>query len=68
MEGQWKKAAEGTTIGYKRLLRIEPVSTQKIKVNIRDATDCPILCNFGLYQAPTVKGNTIVEDSSAKDI
>lgn len=67
-DGQWKKAAEGTTIGYKRLLRIEPVSTQKIKVNIRDATDCPVLCNVGLYQAPTVKGNAIVEDSSAKDI
>lgn len=67
-DGQWKKAAEGTTIGYKRLLRIEPVSTQKIKVNIRDATDCPVLCNMGLYQAPTVKGNAIVEDSSAKDI
>jgi alpha-L-fucosidase len=60
-DGQWKQIASGTTIGYKRLLRIEPVVTQKLRLRILDATDCPILCRFGLFSAPTVQSNTILD-------
>jgi alpha-L-fucosidase len=63
-DNQWEIVAQGTTIGYKRLLRIESVNSQKIKLTVRDATDCPILCNIGLYLAPQVKENTILEESS----
>jgi alpha-L-fucosidase len=60
-DGQWQQIASGTTIGYKRLLRIEPVVTQKLRLRILNATDCPILCRFGLFSAPTVQSNTILD-------
>lgn len=48
-EGGWKRIAEGTTIGYKRILRVEPVKTSRIRVNITDAKACLVLSNAALY-------------------
>jgi alpha-L-fucosidase len=49
IDGGWKKVADGTTIGYKRILRIEPVTTSKVRVNITDAKACLVLANAELY-------------------
>jgi len=50
MQGdQWKEVGRGTTIGYKRILRIEPVTVQKLRVNILDAKACPVLSEIALY-------------------
>jgi alpha-L-fucosidase len=49
---RWKKIADETTIGYKRLLRIGDVTAAKVRLKITKATDCPILSNFGLYRMP----------------
>jgi alpha-L-fucosidase len=46
---QWENIAEGTTIGYKRILKIAPVTAQKIKVTITDAKACPVISNIELY-------------------
>ena len=46
---QWQQIAQGTTIGYKRILKIDPIETQKIKVTIRDSKACPVLSNFEIY-------------------
>ena len=35
--GNWKNVAKETTIGYKRILKIEPVLTDKIRIKILDA-------------------------------
>lgn len=61
LEGEWKQIAAGTTIGYKRLLRVEPVKTQKIKIRVLDAVDCPVLCEVGLFNAPNVAGNKVIQ-------
>lgn len=45
----WQKVAEATTIGYKRILKIEPVETGKIKINILDSKACPVLSNVELF-------------------
>lgn len=45
----WHKVAEATTIGYKRILKIVPVETNKIKVTILDAKACPVLSNIEVY-------------------
>lgn len=38
LEGKkWKKIAEGTTIGYKRILKINPTETKKLRIKILDA-------------------------------
>lgn len=48
--GQWKKIAEGTTIGYKRLLKIPAVSTDRIRIVIEKCRAVPAISNVGLYK------------------
>jgi alpha-L-fucosidase len=48
-EGGWKKVAEATTIGYKRILKIEPVLTNKIRISITSAKACPIISDVEIY-------------------
>ncbi len=48
-DGNWEQVASGTTIGYKRILPLEPVTTAKIRVTIRDARACPLISNIEVY-------------------
>ncbi|MBM3311631.1 MAG: alpha-L-fucosidase [Candidatus Aminicenantes bacterium] len=48
----WRSFAEGTTVGYKRLLRFPPVIARKIRLVIRESRLNPTLAVFGLYLAP----------------
>jgi len=50
-QNNWKTVFEGTTIGYKRLIRINPVSSSKIKLKIIEANNIPAISNFGLFKA-----------------
>ncbi len=45
----WKPAASGTTIGYKRILKLDPVQTSRIRVTIKEAKACPVLSNVEVY-------------------
>ena len=49
----WTAFARGTTIGYKRLLRFDPVTARKVRLTIEQSRTCPTLAEFGLYRAPT---------------
>jgi alpha-L-fucosidase len=51
----WKQFAGGTTVGYKRLLRFEPMTASKVRLRILDSRICPTLSSFGLYFAPPVR-------------
>jgi alpha-L-fucosidase len=48
-EGNWQKVAEATTIGYKRIVKIDPVETTKIRVNITGSKACPTISNIEVY-------------------
>ncbi|MDD5820094.1 MAG: alpha-L-fucosidase [Bacteroidales bacterium] len=48
-DGQWLKAAEGTTVGYKRLLRFDPVKASRLRLVIPAARHTPVLSEVGLY-------------------
>lgn len=48
----WKPFAEGTTVGYKRLLRFAPVTTDKVRLRILSSRLNPTLSSFGLYHQP----------------
>jgi alpha-L-fucosidase len=48
-DNQWQKVADATTIGYKRILKIEPISTNKIRVNILASKASPVISNVALY-------------------
>ena len=47
--GNWKTLAEGTTIGYKRILKIEPTMTDQLRIQILDAKACPLISQFEIY-------------------
>ncbi|MFJ1474103.1 alpha-L-fucosidase [Capnocytophaga cynodegmi] len=53
-DGQWNTIDKQTTIGYKRILRFEPVTTSKIRFTIIDSKDIPIISNIGIYNAPNL--------------
>jgi alpha-L-fucosidase len=48
-DGKWQEVAKGTTIGYKRILRIKPVEAQKVRLTISDSKACPLISNVELY-------------------
>ena len=54
-DGQWQKIAEGTTIGYKRLLRFDPVKTDKIRVTITSTRNTANISSVGLFRTPDDK-------------
>ncbi|MFA5327981.1 MAG: alpha-L-fucosidase [Prolixibacteraceae bacterium] len=48
-DGNWQEVAKGTTVGYKRILRINPVEAQKIRIVITDSKACPVISNVEVY-------------------
>lgn len=48
-EGQWVQFAAGTSIGSHRLIRGEPVTTDKVRLRITQAPVCPALSEIGLF-------------------
>ncbi|MEI9910410.1 MAG: alpha-L-fucosidase [Bacteroidota bacterium] len=48
-DNAWQKVADATTIGYKRILKIAPVATGKIKISIVDSKACPVISNVEVY-------------------
>ncbi|MBA4408368.1 MAG: alpha-L-fucosidase [Bacteroidota bacterium] len=48
-DGNWQEVAQGTTIGYKRILRINPVEAQKVRILIADSKACPVISNVEVY-------------------
>jgi alpha-L-fucosidase len=52
LNGTWEKIAEGTTIGYKRILRFEDVKAKRIRINFLDGKDIPVISKVGIYNSP----------------
>ncbi len=48
-DGSWSKIAEATTIGRKRILKLGPIETDKIRVNILASKACPVISNVEVY-------------------
>ena len=49
---QWEVIYEGTTIGYKRLIRFPAVTAQNFRLIIEDARTTPLISEFSLYFNP----------------
>ena len=47
--GKWLTIEEGTTIGYKRLLRFDTVTATKVRFTILEAKSTPLISNMGIY-------------------
>lgn len=49
IDGSWTAIAEGTTIGYKRILQIDPVETSRMRVHFHDSRACPVMAAVEVY-------------------
>ena len=48
-DGTYTEIAEGTTVGYQKINRFDPVATDEIRIRIKDSRICPILSFVGVY-------------------
>jgi alpha-L-fucosidase len=49
INNQWKEIQTATTIGYKRILALERVNTNRIRIRITDSRACPVISNVEIY-------------------
>ena len=64
VDGVWRSVAEATTIGYKRLLRFEDITPERLRITVRGARGVAHISNVGLYYAePLVEGDAVVSYS-----
>lgn len=54
INGKWKTISEGTTIGYKRLMRFPELTTNQVRLTILKSRATPALATFGLYKSAPV--------------
>lgn len=45
----WKTIAQGTTIGYKRLLRVPETTAEKVRLTVTSSRSEPVIGRIGLY-------------------
>ena len=47
--GKWQKISEATTMGYKRILKVDPVEASRVRINITASKACPVISNIEVY-------------------
>lgn len=57
--GETEIVARGTTVGYKRIVRIEPVLASKVRITILDSLAIPTISNVSLYATPEALAHEI---------
>jgi len=50
VDGRWTPIGEGTTIGRKRIARVQPASTSRLRVTIAQSRACPLISTIGVYR------------------
>ena len=45
----WKKVSEATTIGHKRILKIDPITTDKVRISITASRACPLISSVEVF-------------------
>jgi alpha-L-fucosidase len=48
-DNAWHTVANATTIGYKRILKLNSVRTGKLRISITDSKACPVINNVAVY-------------------
>jgi len=61
VDGQWREIDAQTTIGNKRILRFDNVSSTKLKFNILDARANPLISTIEVYHAPKLMEPPAIE-------
>lgn len=50
--GAWRTIARGTTIGFRRLERVEPSRVRRLRLTIEDSVEFPDFVRVGCFSAP----------------
>ncbi len=50
--GEWKEVAKGSTIGYKKIIRIPLCSSAQIRINIKSSLACPVISEIAAFRIP----------------
>jgi len=48
-DNTWQKVISATTIGYKRILKLDSAEAEKIRIRITGSKACPVLSNIAIY-------------------
>jgi alpha-L-fucosidase len=48
-DNKWVVIANGTTIGYKKIVKLEPTETTQVRISITDSKAAPLLSNIEIY-------------------
>jgi alpha-L-fucosidase len=49
VDGSWQEVSTGTTIGYKRIIELKGINSDKIRVVIKESRACPVISNVEIY-------------------
>lgn len=49
---KWRRIGEGTTIGYRRIIPVTPVTASKIRVNFEESLASPVISAIKIYGSP----------------
>lgn len=62
VNGMWKKLGEGTTVGYKRLLRFPECKAEKVRVTINSSRNTANIIKVGAFYArPLIEKETVLK-------
>ncbi len=62
--GAWRPAAEGTTVGYKRLLRFSDSKAEKVRITITESRGKANISGIGLYYAEPLSDESVAVKTS----
>ena len=48
--GAWTAIGEGTTIGHKRIARVTPTETTRLRITITQSRACPVISSISVYR------------------
>jgi len=54
-DGKWKQVAEAKTVGYKRIMRFDDVTADKVRLRITASRICPTVSWFSLHYQPPLE-------------
>ncbi len=57
--GEYRQIVNGTTVGYKRIVRFDAVKTSKARITLKTEAPCLTLSNLGFYHAPRLVADPI---------
>ncbi len=60
IDGKYQTITEGTTIGYKRLLRFPNVESKKARLSLKTDAPCLTLAEIGLFNAPLLVDDPVL--------